>query len=456
MLRLRLFVFLLLIISAIDAMEGGASLARAHIPKLVELATHAAVRAIEERVATRVEQQGIADAWHGVQEMTKQLPPEVRDLIARLMVQKHYGELPVLEVMNVTVPGLAYSVAFSPDGNQVATGGPEGSTIIWETETGQRQLERAPLGGCVSSRVFRLDGDLLLAGYENTTVFVVNVQSGKKQLDMNVHHRIRSVVCSPNGSRLAVHCVGYRILLLDAQTGGVISSIDKHIFYPNSLVFSSDEKRFAVGIESGAVCMWDVETAPEEQLIFKDNCAAGYVEAVAFSRDGRRLAAQYGNGFLCVWDVLTGESKLSFNKFGYPGCIYSLVFSPDGKRLAAGGIGGTVYVLDAQTGADKATVEVHWHGVRSIAFSADGTMLTSGLLAAQCFRVWRLNDRRSLPQFLWLYLYMKARKGDEQAKQQLRDLIPLPEVQLHNLAEPELGSLTAHENAQMYELVDAL
>jgi WD40 repeat protein len=58
--------------------------------------------------------------------------------------------------------------------------------------------------------------------------------------------------------------------------------------------------------------------------------------------------------------------------------VYTLAFSMCGRWLASGGAGGELRVWDLSTGAPAALPPSHTAPVHALAFSRDGTILSSG------------------------------------------------------------------------------
>ncbi|MEO0869171.1 MAG: pentapeptide repeat-containing protein, partial [Cyanobacteria bacterium J06642_11] len=99
----------------------------------------------------------------------------------------------------------------------------------------------------------------------------------------------------------------------------------------------------------------------------------GTVNSVAFSPDGRRLAIGESNGSVQVWDIATSQVVLLCT--GHSREVLSVAFSPDGKRLASAGDDKTVKLWDSETGNCIYTLTGHKDWFLSVAFSPDGQTL---------------------------------------------------------------------------------
>lgn len=76
-----------------------------------------------------------------------------------------------------------------------------------------------------------------------------------------------------------------------------------------------------------------------------------------------------------VWEATTGTPIHALS--GHKGGVRSVAWSPDGTRLACAGGDGTLRVWEANTGAELHALSGHASWVRSVAWSPDGTRLAS-------------------------------------------------------------------------------
>ena len=77
------------------------------------------------------------------------------------------------------------SVAFSPDGKRLATGGREHTVKLWDAATGQELLTIKGYLGDVSSLAFSPDGKRLAAGSDEPTVRLLEAATEQEVLSRN-------------------------------------------------------------------------------------------------------------------------------------------------------------------------------------------------------------------------------------------------------------------------------
>ena len=237
------------------------------------------------------------------------------------------------------------SIAFSSDGVKLATAS-RGSVRLWDTRTGEQLRTQLHT---VGNFAFSPDGKTLAVdGAEAIEIW--DAHSGEKLRTLfGLSGRV--LAFSPNGTTLAIQRGHHPILLCDVRSGDVLQAFEAHTDYYISAAFSPDGKVFASGWrQHEGNCLfrlWDVSTGDLLRVISIDD---DYLEGVAFSPDGRSVFTGGWHSGIHVWDVHTGELLHTLDGgAAEPSPVTAIAFSPDGTRFASGTGDLTVYVWDTRT-----------------------------------------------------------------------------------------------------------
>jgi hypothetical protein len=245
--------------------------------------------------------------------------------------------------------GLVESLAFSPHGKRLASASPL-DVKVWDTATG-REMHTFPHQRKTSTSVaFSPHGKRLASASDYRNVKVWDVASGRELRTFPGHaHGVRGVAFSPHGKRL-VTAGGKSVKVWDAASGRRLGTLKSGAVW--GVAFSPSGKRLATAGSDGTIKLWDAATFKRRRTL-KGHAKA--VRSVAFSRDGQRLASGSSDGTVKVWDTATGKELLTVK--GHPRYVWRMAFSPDGQRLASGSKSGPAKVWDAVTGQELLTLK---------------------------------------------------------------------------------------------------
>ena len=263
------------------------------------------------------------------------------------------------------------SVAFSPDGATLVSGASDGSTILWDVETG---VLAATLDDGVTAVAVSPDGATLASGSRDGAVILRNMETRERTASLEGHAgAVNSVSFSPNGATLASGSRDGTVILWDVVDRGRIAILEGHSGGVTSVSFSPDGATLASGSRDGTTILWDV--AARRQIASLDG-HADEVTSVSFSPDGATLASGSWDRTVILWDAETREPIATLEE--HVSAVSSVSFpSPGGGTLASGSRDGTVILWDLLTTEGIAAFG-HTDEVNSVSFSSGGALLAAG------------------------------------------------------------------------------
>lgn len=276
--------------------------------------------------------------------------------------------------------GRAGALEISKDGRLLAAQSEkDGMVRIYEMLTG-RSRATIDAGESVGSLIYLLlapNGNTLAIGYrESRLIRLYDTKSGRLLAVLNgaSDGEGARMSFSPDGKFIAT-VNDSKIILWEASSGNMKSTIIGHSAMVTSINFSPDGRIIASGDKDGVVRLWN---AVPDQPMRTLKPSHPNAQTLAFSPDGKILAIAGRPGDKSVSIRLqnpqSGRIVGELNDTADYNHFYSMEFSPDGKFLIAGGLDGT-HLWDIASRRLKRTPSRYQATHSNVGFGLDGKIL---------------------------------------------------------------------------------
>ena len=290
------------------------------------------------------------------------------------------------------------SVAFSPDGNTIASTSWDKTIKLWSKEgkllktlqghtSEVNSVAFGPDGNTiesVNSVAFSPDGNTIASASSDSTIKLWS-KEGKQLKTLQGHKElVTSVAFSPDGNTIASASTDNTIKIWSLQ-GEELKTLQGHKSSVYSVAFSPDGNTIASASKDKTIKLWSKEVKQLKTLQGHEN----QVYSVAFSPDGNIIASASDDKTIKLWNL---EGKLLQTLQGHKDWVHSVAFSPDGKTIASASWDNTIKLWNLQ-GKQLKTLQGHKGQVYSVAFSPDGKTIASAS-EDKTIKLWNLEGKQ--------------------------------------------------------------
>jgi RNA polymerase sigma factor (sigma-70 family) len=215
----------------------------------------------------------------------------------------------------LNAPGfVARSVAFAPDGRTLVAAGQDdnlaGVCVLWDVATGKRrwQTQGSSRSGWLNTVAMSPDGKLVLSGGDFKPVQVRDAETGKIVRTLGGDRNcLRTLTVAADCRTLASGGEkDGRVIVWDLVAGKELYLLTGDLHSVGAVAFSPDGRMLASAAHEGVIRVWETATGKERRVLREH---AGGVLGLAFFPDGRRLVSAGADSTALIWDVFATPAR---------------------------------------------------------------------------------------------------------------------------------------------------
>lgn len=327
------------------------------------------------------------------------------------------------------------SVDWSPDGAMLAAGlGSAAKEVtLWDVATGRQTLTLKGHAGSVYGVAWSPDGNVLATCSEDRTVRLWDAANGQLLRELTGHtHRIDGVAWSPDGKLLCSASWDDTLGVWDAASGNLVRKLAATRHDQCNSSWSFEGERIVSGYEDSSIRVWDPRSG--DQLYVLEGHTVEVI-SVSFLDRGRLLASLGKRGAVIFWRTDTWVEVLRVENMCVPGLLLNLAVHPTLPVMAAPGLfTGEINIwhldLALLRGAEPAAPSVFYVNAKAVLLG-ESSVGKSGLGIRMAEREFRQTESTHGAQF-WHFPTEKlpVLPQNVQAELTLWDLAGQPEYRL--------------------------
>jgi WD40 repeat protein len=220
--------------------------------------------------------------------------------------------------------------SWSPDSQKIILWNRDGRIEIWGISSQTLQPLLNPKIGLINDFALSHDYQTVVVGENGGDIRVISTDHNK--ILRALKWPVTLALSSEERYIAAGGIWDGSILVWDRQSGELIQTLGKEIYYPE-MVWLADSHQLITTDQENHLILWDIDTGKQVRQV--GTMSAG-IARLSLSPDGGQLAALDYQGDLWVWDTANWKVSTKVKSFDDIAVISDLSWSPDSQAIAVG------------------------------------------------------------------------------------------------------------------------
>lgn len=279
------------------------------------------------------------------------------------------------------------SVAWSPDGRFVATGGYDGLLVLWDANAHELLWEAPTRHGYVTAIAFSPDGTrLATGGNKDGSIRLWERASGRELgAPLSGHAReVRALVFADDQTLVSASLDG-AIHVWDIQARRIQRTIQTGMAHGPQRLALNPRQPLVAASDNDSIAFWNIRTGAVAAGTLKGYGATYGLWGLAFTADGERLMSADSGGGVALIDWRKGEAVARGTALHRAAIVWQTAFSARGDLVATAGKDGVLGIWRTSVASGEAPFAVrevgqtpHPYGDAQVAVSDDGRYAAYG------------------------------------------------------------------------------
>ena len=261
------------------------------------------------------------------------------------------------------------SVAFTPDGRNVVSGGMDKTLRVWDRASRRCLHILEGHSDWVNALAITPDGSKAVSASMDKTLRVWDLGNGKCQRTFRGHaDGVNALAITPDSRKVVSTSMDDYLLIWDLTSGRVLQKF-KVDAYPSTIAICPDGKHL-ISERLEVLQVIDLENG---KVLRRMEGHTDHISSISITREGHHVVSGSYDRSLRLWDLTSGECIRTL--WGHTDRVLCLAITPDGQRVVSSSSDKTLRVWQLSTGRCLRTYSIPLNemwGLETIAVTPEG------------------------------------------------------------------------------------